>query len=126
MHSIISSGFGSYRQIPFVGSICHLCQSPSWPVLSFCSASSLAQTKFTFASLDILPLQTIWILPLLPFLVFKKIDFASLDQINLPRTNFMIFPHGRWEQPSNKGIGDAGSTADIRMLWSAMVCLGLL
>ena len=26
----------------------------------------------------------------------------------------------------NKGIGDAGSTADIRMLWSAMVCLGLL
>ena len=25
-----------------------------------------------------------------------------------------------------KGIGDAGSTADIRMLWSAMVCLGLL
>ena len=28
----------------------------------------------------------------------------------------------------NKGIGDAGSTADIRMLWpwSALVCLGLL
>ena len=26
----------------------------------------------------------------------------------------------------NKGIGDAGSTADFRMLWSAMVCLGLL
>ena len=23
----------------------------------------------------------------------------------------------------NKGIGDAGSTADFRMLWSAMVCL---
>ena len=22
----------------------------------------------------------------------------------------------------NKGIGDAGSTADIRILWSAMVC----
>ena len=29
---------------------------------------------------------------------------------------------------SNKGIKDAGSTADIRMLWpwSALVCLGLL
>ena len=25
-----------------------------------------------------------------------------------------------------KGIGDAGSTADLRMLWSAIVCLGLL
>ena len=25
----------------------------------------------------------------------------------------------------NKGIGDAGSTADLRMLWSAIVCLGL-
>ena len=27
---------------------------------------------------------------------------------------------------ANKGIGDAGSTADLRMLWSAIVCLGLL
>ena len=26
---------------------------------------------------------------------------------------------------ANKGIGDAGSTADLRMLWSAIVCLGL-
>ena len=26
----------------------------------------------------------------------------------------------------NKGIRDAGSTADLRMLWSAIVCLGLL
>ena len=26
----------------------------------------------------------------------------------------------------NKGIGDAGSTADIGTLWSAIVCLGLL
>ena len=26
----------------------------------------------------------------------------------------------------NKGIGDAGSTADLRMLWSAIVCLGVL
>ena len=25
-----------------------------------------------------------------------------------------------------KGVGDAGSTAEFRMLWSAMVCLGLL
>ena len=25
----------------------------------------------------------------------------------------------------NKGIGDAGSTADLRMLWSAINCLGL-
>ena len=25
----------------------------------------------------------------------------------------------------NKGIGDAGSTADMKMLWSAIVCLGL-
>ena len=25
----------------------------------------------------------------------------------------------------NKDIGDAGSTADLRMLWSAIVCLGL-
>ena len=25
-----------------------------------------------------------------------------------------------------KGIGDASSTADFRMLWSAIVCLGLL
>ena len=25
----------------------------------------------------------------------------------------------------NKGIADAGSTADLRMLWSAIVCLGL-
>ena len=25
----------------------------------------------------------------------------------------------------DKGIGDAGSTADLRMLWSAIVCLGL-
>ena len=32
------------------------------------------------------------------------------------------------EKNGNKGIGDAGSTADIRMLWpwSALVCLGLL
>ena len=29
-------------------------------------------------------------------------------------------------ETKNKGIGDAGSTADFRMLWSAMVCLGLL
>ena len=28
-------------------------------------------------------------------------------------------------QRINKGIGDAGSTADLRMLWSAIVCLGL-
>ena len=27
---------------------------------------------------------------------------------------------------SNKGIGDAGKTANIRRLWSAMVFLGLL
>ena len=27
---------------------------------------------------------------------------------------------------SNKGIGDAGSTAEMRMLWSDIVCLGLL
>ena len=27
---------------------------------------------------------------------------------------------------NNKGIGDAGSTADLRMLWIAIVCLGLL
>ena len=27
---------------------------------------------------------------------------------------------------NNKGIGDAGSTADLRMLWSAIVRLGLL
>ena len=27
---------------------------------------------------------------------------------------------------ANKGIGDAGSTADIGILWSAIVCLGLL
>ena len=27
---------------------------------------------------------------------------------------------------NNKGIRDAGSTADFRMLWSAMVCVGLL
>ena len=27
---------------------------------------------------------------------------------------------------NNKGIGDAGSTADLRMPWSAIVCLGLL
>ena len=26
----------------------------------------------------------------------------------------------------NKGIADAGSTADFRILWSAIVCLGLL
>ena len=26
----------------------------------------------------------------------------------------------------NKGIGDAGSTADFRMLWSGIVCFGLL
>ena len=26
----------------------------------------------------------------------------------------------------NKGIGDAGSTADLRMLCTAIVCLGLL
>ena len=26
----------------------------------------------------------------------------------------------------NKGIGDAGSTTDFRMLWSAIVCVGLL
>ena len=32
--------------------------------------------------------------------------------------------HGRIA--TNKGIGDAGNTADFRMLWSAMVCLGLL
>ena len=33
-----------------------------------------------------------------------------------------------WVFSFNKGIGDAGSTADIRMLWpwSALVCLGLL
>ena len=32
------------------------------------------------------------------------------------------------DDDDNKGIGDAGSTADIRMLWplSALVCLGLL
>ena len=44
--------------------------------------------------------------------------------------------HGHWsmtmklvkEVMINKGIRDAGSTADIRMLWpwSALVCLGLL
>ena len=29
------------------------------------------------------------------------------------------------ETLKNKGIGDAGSTADFRMPWSAIVCLGL-
>ena len=29
------------------------------------------------------------------------------------------------EKDMNKGIGDAGSTADLRILWSAIVCLGL-
>ena len=35
---------------------------------------------------------------------------------------------GNAKNTVNKGIGDAGSTADIRMLcpWSALVCLGLL
>ena len=32
----------------------------------------------------------------------------------------------RCQQTNNKGIGDAGSTADIRILWSAIVCLSLL
>ena len=52
-----------------IESICHLCQSASWPALPFCSASSLTQTNFTFTSLDILPLQTISLLLLLPFWV---------------------------------------------------------
>ena len=34
--------------------------------------------------------------------------------------NIFLDPHDK-----NKGIGDAGSTADFRMLWSAIVCLGL-
>ena len=32
----------------------------------------------------------------------------------------------RYQVKKNRGIGDAGSTADFRMLLSAIVCLGLL
>ena len=41
---------------------------------------------------------------------------------SLPRKMFRLAVVVR----PNKGIGDAGSTADFRMLWSAMVCLCLL
>ena len=53
------------------------------------------------------------------FLAFANLGFAftSTDALEhaLPTRVFQ-----------NKGIGDAGSTADIRMLWSAMVYLFLL
>ena len=48
-------------------SICHVCQSPSWPALPFCSASSLAQTLF-----PIFPLQT-----LLQFSLFKQFQLQN-------------------------------------------------
>ena len=55
---------------------------------------------------------------------------------SLPAPLLLPHPYGLvrnvpkfWDLSSeqrNKGIGDAGSTADFRMLWSAMVCVGLL
>ena len=36
-----------------------------------------------------------------------------------------LFPTAISDIFLNKGIGDAGSTADMRMLWSAMVCYSL-
>ena len=39
---------------------------------------------------------------------------------------FFVFNFSEGVPHLNKGIGDAGSTADFRMLWSAIVCLGLL
>ena len=40
--------------------------------------------------------------------------------------SILVNPCNGSDGGNNKGIGDAGSTADIRMLWSAIVCLGLL
>ena len=39
---------------------------------------------------------------------------------------FKKIQSGSGDGPFIKGIGDAGSTADNRMLWSTVVCLGLL
>ena len=59
--------------------------------------------------------------------LFKSVIGSPLPSCNTTAlyghvTPFRPGTHCLW----NKGIGDAGSSADIRMLWSAMVCLGLL
>ena len=46
----------------------------------------------------------------------EKVVFESGHIRKLSHTGWMSL---------NKGIGDAGSTADIGILWSAIVCLGL-
>ena len=51
------------------------------------------------------------------------IETSLVFDVTMPRSWTVSSGHH-----SNKGIRDAGSTADIRMLWpwSALVCLGLL
>ena len=57
----------------------------------------------------------------LPFTV-HRIDMTS----HFYNEAFLsIKPVFKYSLSLNKGIGDAGSTADIRMLWSAMVCYSL-
>ena len=56
--------------------------------------------------------------PFIQINMMVKIVFVSLE--------IHLFDWMRHNILENKRIGDAGSTADLRMLWSAIVCLGLL
>ena len=67
-------------------------------------------------------------------LIFIKSDFDNFLPISGLPPFVLSFPSAEINQITyntalpKKGIGDAGSTADLRMLWSAIVCLepGLL
>ena len=56
-------------------------------------------------------------------------NFKDTDEDIDEDLNYEHYEDGNEDGPrfwrEYKGIGDAGSTADIRMLWSAMVCYSL-
>ena len=53
------------------------------------------------------------------FGMFRRIEIQNIEAADDDNADYD-------KADDKKGIRDAGSTADIRMLWSAMVCLGLL
>ena len=58
----------------------------------------------------------------------RHLSLPGSGRDDKPGTRFrtQLLAQSRTYYHENKGIGDAGSTADFRMLWSAMVCLCLL
>ena len=94
------------------------------------------QQKIENNNILILTILTIYLTSLFKILDLSKISnlfsgpLLKTHQVTFVPCRCLIVVHilsrvKRVKIWSNKGIGDAGSTADFRMLWSAIVCLGL-